>query len=73
MTQDQIHDGLNTTMWTGASAAILGGVTLTEWLAIAGFLLALAGFVVNVWHKRQMVHLAREKLEMDRARKETDE
>ena len=68
MTDNQLHDALNVSLVTGGGFSVLAFVTLTEWLAIGGFVLALVGLIVNVWHKRQMVKLAREKLELERSK-----
>jgi len=49
----------NFTTWGGAFIAGFGALTLTQWLAIGGFVLAVAGFAVNTWHKIAMYRLAR--------------
>ncbi len=41
----------NFTTWSGAAIAGFGALTLTQWLAIGGFVLAVAGFAVNTWYK----------------------
>lgn len=48
--------------WSGAGLSGVGAFTFTEWLAIGGFLLALGGFIVNFWHKSQMLKIERERL-----------
>jgi len=45
-----------------AFISTFGAVTLTQWLAVGGFILALAGFVVNFWHKRQIIKIEKERL-----------
>lgn len=53
-----IHaDFPSATTISGAGIAVVGGLTLTQWLAIGGFALAVAGFFVNLWFKRRMAHL----------------
>lgn len=49
--------------WAGAALGVLGAATVTEWLALGGLMVAIGGFVVNLWHKWQMVKLERERLE----------
>ena len=56
---------LNASTWGGAFVSGIGAFTVTEWMAVGGFGLALCGFMVNWWHKRQMVKLARERLDRE--------
>lgn len=56
---------LNASTWGGAFVSGVGALTVTEWLAVGGFILALGGFLVNWWHKRQLVRLARERLDRE--------
>lgn len=51
--------------WSGAFLGGVGALTLTQWLAIGGFLLALAGFFVNLWHKRQILKIEARRLELE--------
>lgn len=51
------------TTWAGAVISGLGAITVSQWLAVGGFLLAVAGFSVNLWHKRQDIKIKREQLE----------
>lgn len=59
------------TMYTGGGASIVGAVASIDWLAIAGFLIAIAGFCVNAYfqyrrHKREELEaLVRMKREQD--------
>ncbi len=66
MDHDRITSLVNPSMWGGAILGGVGGMTATDWLAIGGFVLAFAGFCVNWWHKRQMVQIAKARLELDR-------
>lgn len=54
----------NISTLSGAAIAGVGAVTLTQWLAIGGFILALAGFGVNLWHKIATYRLQRRELEL---------
>ena len=42
------------TTWAGAAITGLGALTLSQWLAVGGFLLAVGGFVVNSIHKTRV-------------------
>ena len=57
---------INASTWSGAMLAGIGAVTLSQWLAIFGAGLALAGFCVNLWHKVRMVKLHEQALELQR-------
>lgn len=52
----------------GGFAAIFGAVTFNEWIGVIGVGIAAASFGVNLWHKRRMVQLRREELDMERGR-----
>lgn len=52
----------------GGAVAILGGVTFNEWMAIIGVIIAAASFGVNLWHKRAMVRVEKERLKLERER-----
>lgn len=56
---------INATTWTGAIMATLGGLTATEWAALAGAVAAIGGLVVNLWRSSVMVRLERERLERE--------
>lgn len=56
----------NISTLSGAAIAGMGALTLTQWLAIGGFVLALAGFIVNAWYKVAMFRLQRRELELKR-------
>ena len=59
---------INATTWGGALLASVGAVTFSQWLAIFGAGLALAGSCVNLWHKVRIVKLREQELEMMRQR-----
>ena len=58
----EVHNIINSGTWAGAVMAGAGALTLNQWLAVGGFVLAAAGFGVNVWHKISMVRLAKREL-----------
>lgn len=64
MTDDRLSSLLNWSTFSGAVMAGAGALSLAQWLAIGGFLLALAGFAVNLWHKIQMVRLRKRELRL---------
>lgn len=64
MTDDRLSSLLNWSTFSGAVMASAGALTLAQWLAIGGFVLALAGFGVNLWHKIQMVRLRKRELRL---------
>ena len=51
--------------WFGAGLAIIGGLSMTEYLAIGGFVLALLGACANIWSKWHMVRIERERLDRE--------
>lgn len=51
--------------YSASGAAVLGGVTLTDWLALGGFLVALLSASYNVWHKREIRKIARSRKTWD--------
>ena len=59
---------INAGTWSGAVLASIGALTLSQWLAIFGAGLALAGFCVNFWHKVRLVKLREQELEIARQR-----
>lgn len=62
MAEDKVHGLLSSATWGGALLGGVGALTVTEWLAMGGFLLALAGFCVNTWHKITMVRLRKREM-----------
>lgn len=65
MSNDKVTPITNIATWAGAGLSSIGAVTVTEWLAIGGFCLAVCGFIVNLWHKRSMIKIERERLERE--------
>jgi len=62
---EQKAQGLaNFSTLSGAAIAGVGALSLTQWLAIGGFILALAGFCVNVWFKVATHRLQRRELQL---------
>lgn len=57
---------INASTWSGAAIAIIGAFTLSQWLAIFGAGLALAGFCVNLWHKVRLIKLREQEIELQR-------
>ena len=45
--------------YTASGAAIFGGLTVTDWAAIVGAVVAVISLVYNVWHKRELRKIAR--------------
>ena len=66
MTDEKLHSVISATTWSGALISGVGALTLMQWLAIGGFVLAVLGFCVNVWHKIATYKLERLRLELDR-------
>lgn len=70
ITSDRINAMTSYSTVSGAATAIFGALTLTQWLAIGGFILAVLGFGVNAWRTVMMVRLrAREVAAQERANK----
>lgn len=63
---DTMDKMVTPTTWAGAFIGGFGAITVTEWMAVGGFFIALAGFCVNVWHKRAIIRIARDELEIKR-------
>ena len=61
----EIADKAQGMSWFGAFSAGLGFLTLTEWLALGGFTLALIGAVVNAWYKYKLVQIEQTRLDHD--------
>ncbi|MBY6135028.1 phage holin family protein [Nocardioides marinus] len=64
MIDQKIQGMANLSTLSGAAIAGFGALTLTQWLAIGGFVLAFAGFVVNLWHKIATYRLQRYELRL---------
>lgn len=41
------------TVYAGASASVLGALGLSDWLALGGFMVAIATFGVNIYYRRK--------------------
>jgi hypothetical protein len=46
----------------GAATAVVGGLTVNEYVAIGGLVIAVCSFAVNVYYKRKHYRLAEKKL-----------
>lgn len=55
------HISPTVSMYAGAIIGGMGALSVTEWMAILGFCLALAGFCVNTWHKISSYRLQKRK------------
>ena len=64
MIEQKVQGIANISTLSGAAIAGFGALTLTQWLAIGGFILALAGFWVNLWHKVATYRLQRRELQL---------
>ena len=58
-------DKAHSVSWIGAAMAVTGQLSLNDWLGIIGVSLALVGMVANIWYKRKMLSIEREKLERE--------
>ncbi|MVO14803.1 hypothetical protein GO984_03180 [Rhodobacteraceae bacterium CY05] len=63
MIDSKLQGLANFTTISGAAIAGVGALSLTQWLAIGGFVLALAGFGVNFWFKVATYRLQRRELQ----------
>ena len=59
---ERIQGVVTAATWGGAAISTVGAVTLVQWMALGGFLLAVCGFVFNVWFKTQILKIEKEKL-----------
>ena len=59
--QTKVQAVTNFTAPTGGTVAILGGITLNEWLAIGGFILALGSFIINWYYQDKRFRLLEKK------------
>ena len=46
------------------AGAIMAGISINDICAIIGVLLAIAGFLFNIWSKERMIKILREKNEL---------
>lgn len=65
MTDDIFDAWVRVGAFSGAGLATLGGLSLSAWLSIFGCVVAVLTLIVNFWYKRQMVRIAREKLDRE--------
>lgn len=47
--------------YAAGGTAIVAGLSFNEWLALGGFIVALATFAYNVWYKERMLKELRQK------------
>ena len=59
-----MSDRATFTTISGAAISGVGAFTLSEWLALAGFILAVLGFIVNWYYRRKNYQLERRKVEL---------
>lgn len=55
----------NKTTITGGGLTVFGGFTMNEWAILAGIVLGVAGFLADIWFKRQRLKLMREQMRKD--------
>ena len=63
--QTKVQMVTNVTAPTGGTAAVIGGVTFNEWLALGGFLLALGSFILNWYYQDKRYRLLEKKHKND--------
>ena len=69
----QMSDKITTaTTYTASAGAILFGLTVNEFAAVAGIVIATLTFFLNAWFKFKHLELAREKRREGNNRKEDD-
>lgn len=56
----------------GAITTAIGALTWQEWAAAVGIVCTVATLAVNAWHKRRMVELRRQELEIAKRRMDDD-
>ena len=59
---ERVNHLVTAATWGGASISAVGAVTLVQWMALGGFILAVCGFIFNVWFKTQLLKIEKEKL-----------
>lgn len=73
MTDEGFDAWVRAGTFSGAGVATLGGLSLSTWLSIFGVAIAAGTLFINWWHKRQMVKIARERLDREFPIKEVPE
>lgn len=54
---DKFSSAASTATYTASGGAILGGLTLNNWLAIGGFVVALLTFAANLYFQHKTYRL----------------
>lgn len=54
----------STVSYLGAGAAVFGGISFNEWLALGGFIVAVLTFCYNIWYKERMLKELRQKAQI---------
>lgn len=67
MTGDLVDTAAKSAMIGGAATASVGGLALSEFLAIVGVVVAVLGLLINFWHKRSIVKIERERWAVEKA------
>ncbi|MEM7213764.1 MAG: HP1 family phage holin [Pseudomonadota bacterium] len=60
-----MHNGPSNAMFGGAVFSLLAGLTLNEWAALIGIIVAPLGVAFNVWHKWKIRQMQRERLDFE--------
>ncbi|ASX25881.1 phage holin [Candidatus Williamhamiltonella defendens] len=53
------------TTYTASAVTTMAGLTINEWVALGGFLMGVATFVVNLWFKREHLNIERQRNQAD--------
>ncbi len=68
VTDTQFDTTVITTVWSSAFVAGIGALTVTDWLAFGGFIIAFLTMIGNFLHKRQMRKLREREVENEERR-----
>jgi len=60
-----MHNGPSNFMFGTAGFSFFAGLTLNEWAALVGIIVAILGLAINAWHKHKMRQLERERLDFE--------
>ncbi|MEM7212890.1 MAG: holin [Pseudomonadota bacterium] len=63
-----MHNGPSHAMFGGAGVSLVAGLTLNEVAAVVGIIVAVAGLLLNGWHKWKIRQMERERLEFEMRR-----
>lgn len=55
--QDKVSTALQTVTTGGGATALIGGLTFNEVMAVAGLIVAIAGFIVNWYYQHKKFKL----------------